>query len=476
VRITQKRALQVVRLLHLPGVGAALLALVVALGACSDLLNPPLPAGTQDPSTFNNEAGAISRYNTAVADAWEALVFFGRVSGTISDELHVAETPQGGVVGDPFDERILTELTTSSVHSGAADSVSRIYSILQRSRGSDQEALGALAKYAPNKPTALRSELYAYLAFDEMALADLFCSGIPLSTLDFGGDFTYKAGSPTADVYQHAIALLDTARTLGADDPSLVNLAAVGTGRALLSLGQYSDAAQAVANVPVDFRYEHLIHWQGSVLQIDGIAPLLAHVTVGNNEGQNGLDFLTSNDPRTLSHQTGTTPTTGQAIFTPDAYVGITPYVLAGGVEARLIEAEAALQAGDGSWLTKLNTLRTDSTFDTHPDEQNPAVTDTVWHMGTGGMAGLAPLTDPGSADARVDLLFHERAFWLYITGHRQGDLRRLLRQYHRRQQDVYPTGFYQGGLSAFGSDVTAPIPPQERLNPLFTGCINRDP
>jgi hypothetical protein len=79
-------------------------------------------------------------------------------------------------------------------------------------------------------------------------------------------------------------------------------------------------------------------------------------------------------------------------------------------------------------------------------------------------------------ADARVDLLFRERAFWLFITGHRQGDLRRLIRQYHRRQENVYPTGLYAGGLSAYGNDVTAPIPPNERVNPLFTGCINRDP
>jgi len=456
-------------------VGAIALALVVTLAACRDLLNPPLPAGTQDPSTFNNEAGALSRYGTAVADAWDAYVQFARASGTFTDELHVAETPPSGVVGDPFDERILAELSTLNGDNPPNDSVSRIYGALQHSRGSNAEAIGALAKYAPNKPAALRGELYAYTAFDEIELADLFCAGIPLSTLDFEGDFTYKAGSPTADVYQHAIALLDTARTLGADSAAIVSLAAVGTGRALLSLGQYASAAQAVANVPDDFRFEHLIHWQGSVLQIDGVAPLLAHVTVANGEGQNGLAYLTSNDPRTLSHQTGTSHS-GQAIFTPDAYVGVTPFVLASGVEARLIEAEAALQANDASWLTTLNRLRTDGTFDTQPDAQNPGATDTLWHAGAGGVAGLAPLADPGSGDARVDMLFAERAFWMFVTGHREGDLRRLLRQYHRRQDDVYPRGFYQGGLSAYGNDVTAPIPPAEHLNPLFTGCLNRDP
>lgn len=452
--------------------GVTLVALAATLASCHDLLNPELPAGTQDPGTFNNENGAIARYNTAVADAWDAFVQYARTSGTFADELHVAAVPPSGVLGDPFDERILPEFSSSSIRSAASDSADRIYSSIQRSRGSNAEAIGALAKFAPDKPGSLRGELYAYTAYDEIELAEVFCSGIPLSTLDFEGDFTYKAGSPSVDVYQHAMDLLDTARTLGADNSDIVNLAAVGTGRALLDLGRYSDAAQAVANVPDDFKYTHLIHWQGSVQNIGGIEPLFAHVTVANDEGGNGLDFLTSHDPRSSSHQTGTS-TTGQAIFTPDAYIGITPLVLASGIEARLIEAEAAQQLADASWLTKLNALRTDNTFDT---QVNGGATDTVWHAGTGSIAGLAPLSDPGSVDAQVDLLFRERAFWLFITGHRQGDLRRLMRQYQRRQEQVYPKGFYQGALAAYGTDVTAPIPPQERLNPLFTGCLNRDP
>jgi hypothetical protein len=452
--------------------GIALLAFVATLASCRNLLNPDLPAGTQDPGTFDNENGAVARYNTAVADAWDAFVQYARTSGTFADELHVAATPLAGVLGDPFDERILPEISSSSIHSAASDSAARIYAAIQHSRGSNDEAIGALAKFAPDKPGSLRGELYAYSAFDEISMADLFCSGIPLSTLDFEGDFTYKAGSSSIEVYQHAIALLDTARTLGADNADIVNLAAVGTGRALLNLGRYADAAQAVANVPDDFRYTHLIHWQGSVQDIGGIAPLLGNVTVANGEGGNGLNFLTSNDPRSSSHQTATS-TTGQAVFTPDAYVGVTPLVLASGIEARLIQAEAALQATDASWRTTLNALRTDGTFDT---QVNGGKTDTLWHAGTGGVAGLAPLDDPGSVDAQVDLLFRERAFWLFITGHRQGDLRRLIRQYRRRQEHVYPTGFYQGGLAAYGTDVTAPIPPAERLNPLFTGCLNRDP
>jgi len=45
-------------------------------------------------------------------------------------------------------------------------------------------------------------------------LADLYCSGVPLSTLDFEGDFTYRAGSSTPEVYQHAVVLFDNCEVL----------------------------------------------------------------------------------------------------------------------------------------------------------------------------------------------------------------------------------------------------------------------
>jgi hypothetical protein len=150
--------------------------------------------------------------------------------------------------------------------------------------------------------------------------------------------------------------------------------------------------------------------------------------------------------------------------------------VLASGVEARLIQAEAQLQASDvASWLATLNRLRTDGTYDTRRNAQDSTQTDTLWHAGTGGVARLRPLADPGTPDARVDLLFQERGYWLFLTGHRQGDLRRLVRAYGRNPEGVYPTGPYPGAFNIYGTDVTAPIPGAERVsNPLFTGCRSR--
>ncbi|HEX6535944.1 MAG TPA: hypothetical protein VF041_15215 [Gemmatimonadaceae bacterium] len=453
---------------------AVLIVLVGATTACHDLLNPPLPAGTQDPSSFHDEAGALARYHDAVDDAGERLVLYAVDAGLFTDELR--DNTLGGGAGpvNQLDERMLPEQGEGSVNQSGAPGD---YELLQGLRGSTADAIGALRTYAPRQPTALTGEMYAYQGYAEIGLADMYCSGIPLSTLDFGGDFTYRAGSTTSDVYRHAIALFDTALTLAADSARIANLALIGKGRALLDLGQFAEAAQAVAGVSDDYRFQFQVDWRGR-LGDNGFRqpPPLHGATVADSEGVNGLAFISSGDPRTASHQTAVN-THGVPIYEPDAYVEVAPFTLASGVEARLIQGEAQLQAGDvAGWLATLNRLRTDGTYDTQPDPADSTKTDTLWHAGTGGVAGLRPLDDPVTPDERVDLLFHERAYWLFLTGRRQGDLRRLLRQYGRHQEQVYPTGFYPGGQGIYGADFTVPVPASERVNPLFTGCIDRDP
>ncbi len=72
-------------------------------------------------------------------------------------------------------------------------------------------------------------------------------------------------------------------------------------------------------------------------------------------------------------------------------------------------------------------------------------------------LVGLDPLATPGNVDDAVDQLFAERAFWLFATGHRLGDMRRLIRQYGRDPETVFPTGdWFKGGLT-YGTDVNLP-------------------
>ena len=72
-----------------------------------------------------------------------------------------------------------------------------------------------------------------------------------------------------------------------------------------------------------------------------------------------------------------------------------------------------------------------------------------------------------GTAAQQDDQLFKERAYWMYLTSHRLGDLRRLIRQYGRPVNAVFPNGpYFKGGL--YGTDVNVPVPFQEQNNPQY--------
>ena len=127
------------------------------------------------------------------------------------------------------------------------------------------------------------------------------------------------------------------------------------------------------------------------------------------------------------------------------------PVALASGIEARLIEAENSLKNGDiAGYLAGLNAARATK-------------------------ASLTPLADPGDATSRINTLFRERAFWMYFTSHRLGDMRRLIRQYGRGTETVFPTGPYiHGGV--YGTEVVL-VPAQTELNnPNWGGPGATDP
>jgi hypothetical protein len=132
-------------------------------------------------------------------------------------------------------------------------------------------------------------------------------------------------------------------------------------------------------------------------------------------------------------------------------------FSIASGIEARLIEAEAQLYAQSSEWLEILNALR-----------QRTGV--------------LQDTTDPGTANARVDLLFRERAFWFYLSGRRLGDLRRLIRQYDRLPTQVFPIGLSEGIRPVVYGDqyVFFPEPmnggAEVERNPLYGGCLDWNP
>jgi hypothetical protein len=547
-----------------------------------------LPAGIPDPASLHSRDGALAAYqgvltafqtrststtntNGAVSTTTVegVLVSFVLTSGLLTDELQ-----SGNLGGNPLNYRNIEglKLDTRQLAEGIANlKTDNLYTSLQGIRNAAHLAIAALATYDTVDSPALRGHLYALAGYSELFLADLYCSGVPLSTLDFNGDFTYHAGSTTDELYQAAIAQFDTALALSGDSVRFLQLARVGKGRAYLALGQYDLAAAAVASVPTTYTYQLPINWnspditdKGGLFSTSGVVQ--GGVTVANTQGGTGLPYRSSGDPRTAS-QTWGNNTFGLPQYAPVAYGGaalavaggsvIKPLVMASGIEARLIEAETALKAGNASWLTILNTLRTAgaSTTETFldtlgitqcggafaicgdpgpdflggstPEHGQPAggfpgytfvSADTTypapdgileqcydnsyyipcyagdsmvvltytrpaplhWEVGTGGVSGLDTLGDPGDSPrdtARIKLLFRERAYWLFLAGHRQGDLRRLIRHYGLSQSEVYPTGGYpslSGLFPQYGTDVNAPVPTEEHINPKFAGCQSR--
>jgi hypothetical protein len=88
-------------------------------------------------------------------------------------------------------------------------------------------------------------------------------------------------------------------------------------------------------------------------------------------------------------------------------------------------------------------------------------------------MGGSAPTTKA----AAIDLLYKERGFWFWITGHRLGDMRRLITVYQRDAETVFPTGPMATATSPipgnYGTSTSVTIPFSERNNPKFQGCLD---
>ena len=423
--------------------GAACGVLVLA-GACDSLTSVEYPDLVQ-PGQLQNATGAAALF--AGAQHLFAAAFNGSSGSAssfvyntalMSDELRGAS---GGVITLAFDTRELTPQTTT---------VGDVFTALSRARVSALAAVQALRTSAPTPPSRI-SQAFSQVAFSELFIAEMYCSGAPLTDVVDGLPTTYGTPLNTQQLLERSLADFDTALTSAGNDEPSRNLAAVGKSRALLELGRFDDAAGAVSTVPTSFSFP--IRYSATLLpNLLGLLPTNRNATVGDHEGTNGLDFRSAADPRVSVTPGGTGPDGVTPVFLLSNVNNASATVLASGIEARLIEAEAALQRDDPSWLDLLNALRS--------TEITP---------------GLPPLTDPGSATARLDLLFRERAFWLFATGHRLADLRRLVRQYGRSVDATFPVGSYGSGRT-YSTEVNASLPAQESLrNPNFEGCLDRN-
>ncbi len=429
------------------------------------------PASLADPAVLPTlRASVISDLQVAMGAGGEDGVI--TLGALLADEFIWAET---------FPTRFEMDVRSTNPINGTLDG---IYRALQRARATADRVERTYGRVQPTSP--LRAEVQALAGFTYIMLAEMYCNGIPLSVFDVdAGTSELDEPQTNAVVYQRAVAKFDSALAIlqplnqaNTDVVRALNLARVGKGRALLNLGRFADAATAVAQVPTNYRYA-LFHSENTGRQNNGVflpTQNFPRFSVGDREGINGLPFASdgATDPRVFSPRG-----TGVPFFPRVGADNITfmnvqtkypnrsaPIILADGVEARLIEAEN-LQRTGGDYLGVLNTLRqnlpTLITQANLPAAFNPPA-----------IAPLPPLTRPGTTAAEVDQVFKERAYWMFLTGHRLGDLRRLVRQYNRNAEAVFPTGaFHKGG--AYGVDVNYPVPFIETNNNKFTACLDRN-
>lgn len=318
---------------------------------------------------------------------------------------------------------------------------------------------------AENPNLGAGSDEYGWMkaleGYTYVALAEGWCSGIPISNVDpETGEFVYDDGNTTAELLNAAIVRFDEAIAQGGE---FADLARVGKARAQVQLGQYGPAATTVGSVADDYVY-HVLNSENTsnnsiwALQANG------RYSISDDEGSGGDNplFRSEADPRIQWFEDPSGGfDAGIPLYVSLKYTGRpSPFALASGVEARLIEAEAELDADDFQGMVDiLNALRADVLTlmpVLQPDYEegvgeNPATT-------------LAALPTPATRDEAIDVLFEERARWLFLDGHRLGDLRRLVRDYGRASADVYPSGDYHKGGS-YGPDVVFEVDFDESNN-----------
>jgi hypothetical protein len=443
---------------------------ILALAACnpSDVLvvhDPDVinPTDVQSAAGANSvRLGALARLNSATtggsATPSEGLFL---LSGLLADEWNNGDS---FIARWEVDQRAITTMNNFLTDTDR---------MLHRARLAASQAIDLLKQFNPLGPPADVAEMYFVQAYIENALGENYCNGLIISNVVNGVE-EYGSGITTQAAFERALAHADSGLALitgtSTADVKVRNALSVIKGRILVNLNKLPEAATAVAAVPTSFKYQMLQSQTTNDNVIWTYNNIARRYSVSTGEGTNGLDFATANDPRVPTCQGGDVvckaigvsltqrddksafPIWVQRIWTARD----NPVTIAGGVEARMIEAEAALKAGNPAGaIAKLNQARTE-----------------------GGVTGLAAnLTDPGTTAAEVNLIFRERAFWMFSTGHRVGDLRRLIKYYGRTTESVFPTGAWHKGGN-YGPDVNFPLPQAEENNPNVTAgkaCTDRN-
>lgn len=439
--------------------------LLLAATACSGLLD----VETSDiarPEDLTSEAGLAALRAGAFGDFSKA--YGGDATPSDAQEGQILAT---GLFTDEFkktgtDPQRIAYDARRNDPAGVGGKLTTFFANLHRARYAAEATAESYKAAGPDDASEVVAEMMNLAGFVYIFLAEDYCNGVPVSTLSTSGEIEYGALLTTQELLQLAVERFDTAivHAQTAARPDLERLARVGKARALVNLADFPGAAAAVASIPTSFRYDirHATTTPRNQNSVFFAINQLERWSVVNGKGGNGIDYqdaYTAGDPRTpwiiAPDGLGFDRTAGTQYYQL-LYSSLSASIpLATGAEARLIEAEAALRASDVPTFRNVhNTLRA-----------------------TLNAAAVGPVdTDTMTAAQQIDFHFRERALWMYATGHRLGDMRRLIRQYGRAENTVFPSGtYYRPQYPTYGTDVNFPVPFAETNNPSYTGCIDRN-
>lgn len=420
-------------------------------------------------------AGAIGNFGVAYNGGGDINQI--ALSGMISDEYINTET---------FPTRIEVDQRRQQHENG---SLTGTFYAIQQARAASDFAADAYRRFAPTAEGLAEALNLSGLSY--ILMGENYCGAVPISRETSSGVFEFGPALTTRQLFERAIEKADSALlvTGASATTTQAQVARIVKARALLNLDQPANAAAAIGGttgVPSDFQYVY-VHSELTGRQNNGTWNLVQNsgrFGVAESEAGEGLPFQsegdvagTVQDPRVVNRRRptnnglgfdGATPMWWQLKYPERA----SPVVIADGVEARLIEAEAAYRAGNyPGALAILNALRSDADV-----------------LAARGYADPLPALTPEITPAtQEDQIFKERAYWLYLTSHRLGDLRRLTRPasasapeitgYGRSVDVTFPTGAYHKS-GTYGTDVNSPIPQAEDNNPNFDRqlCITAKP
>jgi starch-binding outer membrane protein, SusD/RagB family len=436
-------------------------------------------------------AGAIGNVGAAINGGGD--INQVALSGMISDEYINTET---------FPTRIEVDRRAQQYQSNG--SLSGSFYAIQQARAAAELAADGYRLHAAATDVGLAQALNL-AALTYVVMAENYCGAVPISRETSPGVFQFGPALSTRQLLFRVIEKADSALlVVGATSTSShAQIARLLKARALLNLDSVAAAAAAIngnagtgVQTAFKFQYEHSETTGRQNNGTWGLVQNSGRFGVATAEGLNGLTYradgdtalatdanpATNPDPRVMSRRRPTNSGFGfdgaTAMWWQLKYARrASKTTLVDGIEARLIEAEAALRSGNyltpvTGTLAILNELRANAATYRPSEFQTERYYEAH---------ALPALTAAGTLTAQQDQLFKERAYWLFLTSHRLGDMRRLTRPaavaageiagYGRAIESVFPTGnYHKGGI--YGTDANSPIPQAEDNNPQFVRSL----